>query len=164
MPVTPFHVGPGAMLHALAPRQVSFIGFCGANVLMDVEPLYFMLMREAPLHRFFHTWIGATLIALAVPGIFLLALQLARRLRLPNPLDWQGLGWPQVALGAGAGGWSHILFDSIMHGDMHPFAPFSQANPLLGLVALEALHWFCLLAGAAGLLILGLRRWTRRHG
>ena len=39
MPFTPFHFGPGAALHALAPRHVSFMAFCGTNVLIDVESL-----------------------------------------------------------------------------------------------------------------------------
>lgn len=42
MPVTPFHFGPGALLHATAPRHVSFLAFCGANVLIDLEPLYYL--------------------------------------------------------------------------------------------------------------------------
>ena len=54
MPITPFHFGPGGVIHALAPKQVSFIAFCAANVLIDVEPLYFMLTHQYPLHRFFH--------------------------------------------------------------------------------------------------------------
>ena len=65
MPVTPFHFGPGAALHSAAPARVSFIAFCVANVLIDGEPLYYMLAGAAWLHRFFHTYIGATLVGLA---------------------------------------------------------------------------------------------------
>jgi hypothetical protein len=61
MPVTPFHFGPGAAIHAAAPRYVSFIAFCAANILMDIEPLYYMLRQQYPLHRFFRTYIGASL-------------------------------------------------------------------------------------------------------
>lgn len=56
MPITPFHFGPGAAIHALAPKQVSFLAFCVSNILIDIEPLYFMLTDQYPLHRFFsHT-------------------------------------------------------------------------------------------------------------
>ena len=61
MPFTPFHFGPGAALYAMAPRQLSFLAFCAANVLIDVEPLYYMLTDQYPWHRFFHTYVGATL-------------------------------------------------------------------------------------------------------
>ena len=47
MPITPFHFGPGAALHALAPKHVSFLAFAAANVIIDVEPLYFMLAGQA---------------------------------------------------------------------------------------------------------------------
>jgi hypothetical protein len=51
MPVTPFHFGPGAAIHSLAPKRVSFLAFCVSNVLIDIEPLYFMLTKQFPLHR-----------------------------------------------------------------------------------------------------------------
>jgi hypothetical protein len=68
MPITPFHFGPGAAVHAAAPRHVSFLSFCAANILMDVEPLYYRLTGQYPLHRFFHIYIGATLVAVVTIG------------------------------------------------------------------------------------------------
>ena len=32
MPFTPFHFGAGALVHSVAPKYVSFLAFCGANV------------------------------------------------------------------------------------------------------------------------------------
>jgi membrane-bound metal-dependent hydrolase YbcI (DUF457 family) len=157
MPITPFHFGPGAALHALAPRHVSFLAFCAANVLTDVEPLYYMLSDQFPVHRFLHTYVGATPMVAAVLALFLAARWLALRLRLPNPLDWQGLGLMQVLLGAAAGCYSHVAIDSIMHYDMSPFAPFSNLTPTYGIVSLDTLHIACALAGVAGLLLLGAR-------
>ena len=37
-----------------------------------------------------------------------------------------------------------------MHADIRPFAPFSDANALLGIVSLRALHLSCVIAGAVG--------------
>ena len=159
MPITPFHFGPGAALHALAPKHLSFLSFCAANVLMDVEPLYYMFTRNPPLHRFLHTWVGASLAAALIVLLFLSL----RRLPLPNFLQWRELRITQVAFGAAAGSYSHILFDSIMHEDMRPLAPFSDRNPLLDIIPLDALHWFCLAAGAAGLVILVARRINASH-
>lgn len=158
MPITPFHFGPGAAIHALAPRHVSFIAFCSSNVLIDLEPLYFMLSRQDPLHRFFHTFIGASLVAICAVLLFVGCRSLSARLPLPNPFKWQGLGvWPVVA-GAFAGTYSHIVLDSIMHSDIAPLAPFSNANPFLLAVSIDALHWLCFVAGAIGLGVLGIRR------
>src|SRR6476659_8577458 len=91
MPFTPFHFGPGGAIHVLAPKRVSFIAFCVSNVLTDVEPLYFILTRQYPLHRFFHTYVGATVMAGLTVLLFVAAKQVARPLRLPNVLKWQDL-------------------------------------------------------------------------
>jgi membrane-bound metal-dependent hydrolase YbcI (DUF457 family) len=156
VPFTPFHFGPGALVHSAAPRLFSFLAFCGANVLVDVEPLYYMLTDQYPIHRFFHTYVGATLAGL----ICILLFALARRFAMPllRLLRLENLGLRAVALGAFAGTYSHVLLDSLMHADMRPFAPFSHANPLLTWVSLRALHGFCLLAGVAGLAVISARR------
>ena len=50
-------------------------------------------------------------------------------------------------IGAATGAYSHIVLDSIMHGDMTPLAPFSRSNILLHVVSVEVLHWFCVIIG-----------------
>lgn len=157
MPVTPFHFGPGAALHAIAPRHVSFIAFCGANVLIDVEPLTYMLRHEYPLHRFFHTFAGASLVWPATILVFLLAQRSAEVVPIPNIFNWKSLTVSRVGIGAALGAYTHIVFDGLMHRDMHPLAPFSDENPLLGLVPLAWLHWFCIVAGIMGAAVAGFR-------
>ena len=156
MPFTPFHFGPGAFVHSAVPKYISFLAFCGANVLIDVEPLYYMLTGQYPIHRFFHTYVGATVTGL----IFVLLFALVRRFGMPllKLLRLENLSVRTVALGAFAGTYSHILLDSLMHADLRPFAPFSDANPLLSAISLRALHGFCLVAGLVGLGIIFARR------
>ncbi|CAG1011893.1 hypothetical protein BURK2_04387 [Burkholderiales bacterium] len=163
MPFTPFHFGPGALIHALAPRRVSFLGFAAANVLIDVEPLYFMLAGEAHVHRFFHTYLGALLVALATWGLFLSARALAGTLRLPNGLGWQFLSSGAVLLGALLGTASHIVLDSVMHSDMLPLAPWNEGNALFAWMSIDALHELCLGAAGLGLLLVFWRRAGRRQ-
>ena len=137
MPITPFHFGPGAAMHAMAPRHISFLAFCAANVLIDVEPGYYMLIGQFPLHRFFHTVPGATLVFAATVLIFLSARMIGA---LPNVLAWKGLTVTQVAIGAALGVYSHLVLDSIMHVDIRPLAPFSDANDLLHVIPIGMLH------------------------
>jgi membrane-bound metal-dependent hydrolase YbcI (DUF457 family) len=158
MPITPFHFGPGALLHALAPRHVSFIAFCAANVLIDVESLYNLVNHRHPVHAFFHTYAGATLVALACIVAFVVLSRLSTVVPLPRLFASQQLRLRQVALGAALGAWSHVALDSLMHGDIAPLAPITSENALLGAVGLGVLHWSCLLAGLIGLAILGVRR------
>ena len=161
MPFTPFHFGPGAALHAMAPRHVSFLAFCAANVLIDTEPLYYMLTDQYPWHRFFHTYVGATLMLVATVGLFILARESARHITLPNWFMWQELTTKQVTLGAAAGSYSHIVLDSIMHDDIHPFSPISPANSLLRIMDIDWLHDACLVAGLAALTLIGIRHLLR---
>lgn len=158
MPFTPFHFGPGVVIHAIAPKRISFLAFCVANILIDIEPLYFILTQQYPLHRFLHTYIGAALIVGATVALFIGARWFAAYLWLPDWLRWKELGLLSVAVGAALGSVSHILLDSLMHRDITPFAPFSDINPLLHSVSLTALHLACVAAGIVGALILGVRK------
>jgi membrane-bound metal-dependent hydrolase YbcI (DUF457 family) len=159
VPFTPFHFGPGALVHSAAPKHISFLAFCGANVLIDVEPLYFMLTHQWPIHRFFHTYVGATVAAGIVVAMFALVRKVLPQLL--NELRLRNLTIRAVALGAILGTYSHVLLDSLMHADMNPFAPFSDANPLLGAVFLSTLHGICLVAAVVGGVVIGVRRYFR---
>lgn len=94
----------------------------------------------------------------------MLARKLASGLWLPNLFDWQSLKLPQVIAGAAAGTYSHIILDSVMHADIRPLAPFSQANALYLLVPIDVLHEFCLWAGVAALVVLVVRRMLKKRG
>jgi hypothetical protein len=157
MPITPFHFGPGALLHAVAPRYVSFVSFCAANVLIDIESLYNLIYRHYPVHAFFHTYIGATLVVITMIILFLVCRSFAARLRLPNTFQWQQLTVKQVVIGAALGAYSHVALDSIMHHDIQPLSPFTSNNTLLGIVSLGTLHFGCMALGVLGLLVLATR-------
>ena len=47
-----------------------------------------------------------------------------------------------------------MLFDGVMHADMHPFAPLIANNPLLGTLPLSVLHLGLVGAGVLGLAVL----------
>jgi len=170
MPFTPFHFGPGAALKAAAPRHFSFTVFAFTNVVIDLEPLYYMLTDEWPIHRFFHTYAGATLAAATC--FFLGRPACSWAIRIWNSrLDEAQARWlgvePRIApgaaaVGAAAGAWSHVLLDSLMHTDMHPFAPLSAGGSLVHLVTIEQLELFCVLAGALGAAVLFAMALSRR--
>lgn len=55
MPFTPFHMGAGLALKAVAGRHFSVLTFGIAQVAMDIEPLVGMLRGAAVLHGPTHT-------------------------------------------------------------------------------------------------------------
>jgi len=156
VPFTPFHFGPGLLLKAVAPGRFSFTAYAAAQVVIDVESGYYLLTQQAPVHRSLHTFVlgglagTCTGVVLGWVGRRLLP----RAARDPRPLVAAELSARGALLGGLGGGLAHALLDGMMHFDMRPFAPFTQSNPLLGLLTLQGLHLLCLLSGVAGLLLL----------
>jgi hypothetical protein len=160
MPFTPFHLGPGAALKALLGRQMSFMVFGGAQVLMDLEPGIRMILGSETLHGPSHTLAGAAVIgAVAMAtGRPVSHWVLARSGVAYTPMTWRAAG-----VGAFLGTFSHIALDALMHPDMHPWWPLRADNPWLALVSLDTLHWGCAALGVAGALGVAARwAWQRR--
>ncbi|MFZ6780158.1 hypothetical protein ACO0LD_25275 [Undibacterium sp. Ji83W] len=158
MPVTPFHFGLGAALKAAAPARFSFLSFAAVNVFIDVESFYNLTHGRFPVHAFFHTYLGAPLMAGFTILLFLLARWCARRFYLPNFYRWQQLSLLQVSLGAILGALSHVVFDSIMHADIQPLHPFSDENALYEIIPLMYLHLLCVFLGVLGVIGVYVRK------
>jgi len=158
MPFTPFHFGPGAAIKAALGKHFSFTVFCFAQVATDCETAYYLWQGEYPLHRFCHTYVGATLVGAGsvVIGrpICQLALRIVRDWAQPGRQPRAPLVIPLGAAVAGAfiGTYSHVVLDSIMHADMTPLMPFSRANSLYELVSTPTLHAWCVGLGFFGML------------
>jgi hypothetical protein len=162
MPFTPFHMGPGAALKAVAGRHFSLTVFGCAQVFMDIEPLVRMIRGDAVLHGPTHTYFGALLLGLVAffagrpfcEGSF----KLWNALEPPAWLPWlrapERISRTAAATGAFLGTGSHVFLDSFMHADMHPYAPFSPANGLLGLMSVGELYLLCVVSGVVGLMVL----------
>ena len=163
-------MGPAIALKAVAGRHFSLMVFGFSQVAMDLEPLVRILRDDDVLHGFTHTYLGATLIALAslfvgrpVCQYFLNSWKPDSRSRLLNGLRGpERISWRAAIAGAFVGTYSHVVLDSIMHYDMRPFAPLSQANSLLHVLSVSGLHMLCVLSGALGVVILLAAFFVRR--
>lgn len=169
MPFTPFHMGPGAALKALLGPCFSLIVFGFTQIAVDLEPLIRLLRNDPILHGHSHTYLGAGIIAVLC---FVLGWPLCRYcvdiwnrlneaqnqrwLQIPTPI-----GATSAALGAFLGAGSHVLLDSLMHTDMRPWWPWSNQNTLLYYLSTGALHYFCVISGVVGILVIYLRHYWR---
>ena len=172
MPVTLFHLGPGVALKSVAPRYVSFTLFGFTQILIDLEALYFFAQNDAHMHRYLHTYVGATIVAgisaaIGRPICQWLLKKWNNRLS-PKQEKWlfvePAISLKSAVLGAALGAYCHILIDSIMHYDIKPFSPFIGKNGLYGILTIDQLDLLCVLSGILGLLIYAgicLRR--KRH-
>lgn len=170
MPFTPFHMGPAIAIKAAIGPRFSVLSFGIAQVAMDIEPLIGMLRGATVLHGASHTYwaalVVAALVTVVAPPVCRPLLRRWNRECAHYGMGWlqEPPGWSPLAVAAGAfvGTLSHVALDSVMHADITPLAPWSQANGLLGLVSIPTLHVLCTAAGVLGALVWAAVRWRCR--
>ena len=170
MPFTPFHLGPGGAFKVLGGRYFSFTVFGFSQVALDIEVLVRIYRDDAILHGFTHTYVGATPIGILS---FLIGKPVCEyclrlwnegvnrkghhRFHIPPRISWLG-----AVMGAMVGVYSHVFLDSMMHVHMHPLAPFSDANPMFGVISADNLYLLCLgLGGLAAVLFFIISGWRK---
>lgn len=164
MPFTPLHMGPGIVIKLFLQGSFSLLVFGWAQIVMDIQPLLAILSGAVQLHGFSHTYLGATLLAVfsAATGKSLAQFGL-RWLRIATT-DSHEIRWRVVIPSAFIGSYSHVALDSIMHADVRPFYPLSEANGLLGMVSVDLLQSACLYSGiVGGALYFAVRAITHRQ-
>jgi membrane-bound metal-dependent hydrolase YbcI (DUF457 family) len=167
LPVTPFHFGPGLALKGAAAPVFSWSAFAAAQVVIDCETIYYMVSGEYPVHRFFHSFLGAAVAGLVTAVLFLVIVH-ASFISFPRlivPLTTTATARGEISslgalLGGLTGGLSHPLLDGIMHPDVRPFMPWTDYNPFLGLIGLAPLHLAYIASAIFG--GIGLALWNRR--
>ncbi|MCC6744816.1 MAG: DUF4184 family protein [Acidobacteria bacterium] len=170
MPFTPYHFGPGLLVKSLLPRWFSMIGFIATQVLIDCETLYYLITRQYPIHRTFHTFAGSAVAALVLAGLLIgIAAASARYVgkgavspRLAATLGGE-VSKAGLVVGCLVGGASHTLLDGIFHRDVWPFAPWHQGTPFFSIVGPGDLQLLCVAAGLIGVVVLGVRSWLLRR-
>jgi membrane-bound metal-dependent hydrolase YbcI (DUF457 family) len=166
-------MGPGLIFKACMQGAFSLMVFGWSQILIDIQPLVVMLTDKGELHGFSHTYIGATLIALAaaLSGKYLGEIGL----KIIRESQYLPINWSVAFTSALIGTYSHVLIDSIMHSDITPLAPFSNVSWLHGIISINTLHVVCLVSAiigaisfylikkhASGVNLSGKIGWTRR--
>lgn len=152
MPFTPYHLGPALLFGLLAFQWLDFPTFVVANVIVDgYAGLVFLGALDGPMHGPLTTFVGGGFLALLLSGVMLQARPrldpLLERLQLPRTASASRI----VAAGV-VGVWLHVVLDAILYTDVHPFAPFTDANPFLGLVPSSVVYGGCAVAAVLGLI------------
>jgi len=170
MPLTPFHLGPILPLKAVPSRWFSLGAFAVVQVAIDLEVLW-NLATEAPvLHDQAHSLAGALVVGLAcilpskvglTAAYRWLARYLERRGDVPRGIlrEVVDVTWTGAMSGALIGAVTHVALDSLMHPDVHPFAPWYPQTSFWIPGSFGWLHLACAVIGLAGL-VLWLRRVT----
>ncbi len=161
MPATPYHLGPGLLIKAVAPRQFSMAAYSLTQVVIDMESGYYLLHKNFPIHRELHTFALGGLIGLLCG---LVVSRIGAWLARPRLVVGEALTAEyrlSVAVLSGIfGGLLHPVLDGLVYNDIRPFRPFSSANPLYGLVSIRMVYLFCVVTALVGAAL--LLAWERR--
>ena len=142
-------------MKALLPRSFSLTAFVGSQVAIDLESGYHLYRHEWPVHRFVHTLPVATVVGLLSGTMVWLAGRWIRPSDKPHvQSEVQVL---PAHVGGFVGGVTHPVLDAVMHTDMRPFWPISNANPFLDIIGLDTLHVLCFATGVIGV---GILTWS----
>jgi len=126
MPVTPLHAGIPGLVSYCFPRRVDIMGAVIGSVIIDID-FFLFLATGSPLHGFFHTFFGATILAVVI--IIVLRLLYKPIIALKRWLKWEPeSSLLSLSLGAFLGTWSHIILDSLIYSDLDLYYP-RTGNP-----------------------------------
>ena len=67
--ITPIHIIAAVPVKIFFPKHFSLLWFTIVNILIDVEVLYYLIMSEWPIHRFFHSFVGVSIIVEKTLGV-----------------------------------------------------------------------------------------------
>ena len=129
MPLTPFHLGPALLLGLALFSLIHLPTFLVANVFPDIEPLLVLLLGlDYPLHGFFHSFLGGSIIAILLSLVMIRVDKKIQKIMRFFRLG-QAHSQKSIWLSSFSGIYLHILLDSFLYGDIEPFFPIT-ANPL----------------------------------
>jgi hypothetical protein len=123
-----------------------------ASILVDVEPfLVLSLGLDFPLHGFLHTFVVAFILGLVLGYAMFLLERISRSLYKTLLLESDATPKLRSFIVAGVlGTMLHVLLDSPLYDDIHPFYPLS-ANPLLHSASSSEVYSFCVWMGILGI-------------
>ena len=156
MPFTPYHFGPGLLLGIIFFPFVDLATLLIASVILDLEPLSIIILNlPLPLHGFFHTYLGATVVSLLLTVCIW-----PLRKHLNEIVSIFGLhqqsSFRQILPAGLIGTYSHVFLDSFLYAEMNPLYPL-LGNPFLNLVSSISIYDFCVIFGLLGFVLYVIR-------
>lgn len=156
MPFTPFHIGPALLFGLLLSAIFHFPTLLVASIIPDVEPFCVMYFHVSgyPLHGFFHSYLGssilAALVAVVVYPLRNLLDRIMRVFRISQKSSFK------ILFTSFAGVYFHIFLDSFLYEEMRPFYPL-EGNPFINLLSAygsdSVVYGFCIITALLGIVL-----------
>ena len=144
MPFTPLHLGPALIIGIIFIYYLDFPTLLVASVILDIEPFVVLVFDlNYPLHGFFHSFLGGTIIILPLSLIMFKARPILNpitkffKIELNNSFV-NSLGASIIGI------YLHIFLDAPLYPDIQPFFPL-YFNPFLNTSELTeiTIYLFC---------------------
>jgi membrane-bound metal-dependent hydrolase YbcI (DUF457 family) len=149
MAFTLYHFGPSGFLGLAFRKWIDLPVFLLANVVVDVEVLFF---HRLPVHRYVHTFlIGA--VAGAVWGILAYPLRSLFRAIMEGFRIPYRTGRIKMVISGILGVWLHVLIDSIYHFDVRPFWPWVKRNYMFAVLGHPSILTICIILWVAAVVL-----------
>ena len=143
MPFTPFHFGPLILLGFLVLSYIDVPSLLVSGVIVDLEGLFvLMFYPEGTVHGFFHSFIGAGIVAILVStlifsfGRYIKKIMAILKLKQDSPFT-------KILVSSFVGAYLHVVLDAFLY-RMKPFYPLN-INPFYGIFSISQVYIFCAL-------------------
>ena len=157
MPFTPFHLGPALFFGLLLSAAFDLPTLLVASVIPDLEPFYVMYFHVSgcPLHGFFHSYLGSSILALLVVFIVYPLRGLLSKIMVALRIQ-QKSSFKKILFTSFVGVYFHVFLDSFLYEEMMPFYPF-QGNPFFDLLlaygSYSVVYGFCSITALLGIVL-----------
>jgi membrane-bound metal-dependent hydrolase YbcI (DUF457 family) len=154
MPFTPFHFGPALFFGLLLFAFIDFPTFIIANVVVDIEPLLVVLLGlDYPLHGFFHSFVGGSILAVGLAFVMIQLSGITGKVMRFFRLE-QKVSRKRVVVASFLGVYFHILLDTPLYPDIRPFYPL-DINPFFFSDVFISIYvyMFCIFSFLIGIII-----------
>ena len=157
MPFTPFHLGPALFFGLVLSIAFDLPTLLIASVIPDLEPFYVMYFRVSgyPLHGFFHSYLGSSILAVLAAFIVYPLRSLLNRLMMVFRIP-QKSSFKKILFTSFVGVYFHVFLDSFLYEEMMPFYPL-QGNPFFDLLSAfgsySVVYGFCSVTALLGIVL-----------
>ncbi|MEM3531418.1 MAG: hypothetical protein QXD42_06475, partial [Nitrososphaerales archaeon] len=127
-----------------------------SSVIVDLEGICILMFGfPLPLHGFFHSYLGASILGIFTAIIVYYLYRWLRKIMKLFMLE-QKSSFKRILLTSLFGVYSHVFLDSFLYEEMNPFYPI-YGNPFLGLISANGIYFFSMLSFPLGLAIYAYR-------
>jgi len=157
VPFTPFHLGPALLFSLALSATFDLFTFLVASVIPDLEPFYVMYFRVSgyPLHGFFHSYLGSSLLIVLVAAIVYPLRSLVNRIMMAFRVS-QKSSFKKILFTSFVGVYSHVFLDSFLYEEMMPLYPL-QGNPFINILfpygSYSLVYGFCSVTVLLGIVL-----------